>query len=78
MPEPRSHLYTATMQPATCFVDRNSDKPMWFRYKPRCILLARCCCKLRWAKHLLVQVFYDGWRFWCRPGRGCKKGEPNA
>ena len=72
------HIYTAPMQPATRFVDRNGDKPLWFRNKTHRLLWTGCCHKRRWAKYVLVQTFYDGLRFWCAPGHGCKKGKSHA
>ena len=30
-----------------------------------------CCHRRRPARNLEVTVFYDGVRYWCRPGKGC-------
>jgi hypothetical protein len=70
------HIFTAPLQPATRFVDRTGERPMWFRCKPRRLLRAECCYKDRWAKYVRVQVYWDGIRVWCAPGHGCKKGKP--
>lgn len=67
------HLYAAPWQPATRFVDRGSGKPHWTRFTPRTLLACYGCGYRRWAKNLRVQVFYDAWRFYCRPGKGCQK-----
>lgn len=66
------HIFTASMQPATNFVDRNCEKPMRFRCKPQSRKFTYCCRKKRFARNLTVQVFYDSIRFWCRDGKGCK------
>lgn len=66
------HIYTATLQPATRFVDRSLGKPMWFRCNPRKVYWTDCCLQRRWAKYVLVQVYYDCTRRWCVAGHGCK------
>ena len=66
------HIYTAPSQPATRFVDRNGDKPVWFRCNPRRMWWTHCCHKRRWAKHVRVQVYYDALYIWCAKGHGCK------
>jgi len=67
------HIYTAPLQSATQFVDRNIKPPIWHRNKPRTPIHCWACWRRRWAKYLRVQVYYDSIRFWCAPGRGCKK-----
>jgi hypothetical protein len=70
---PEIHIYSASTQPATRFVDRCGEKPIWFRYKPHTIFFTECCLAWRWAKYVRVQVYYDGLRRWCVEGRGCKQ-----
>jgi hypothetical protein len=68
------HIYRERLQPATCFVDRTlPGSGIWSRYSPRRLFRAHCCGKLRWAKYVRVQVYYDGIRQWCAKGHGCKK-----
>lgn len=68
-----AHIYTAALQPATRFVDRNSERPMHFHFKPRKLIATDCCRKRRWAKYVRVRVFYDGMSRWCAEGHGCKR-----
>lgn len=63
------HIYTAPSQPATRF--NLGDGGGWIRNNPRRLIWCKLCAKLHWAKYMVVQVFYDGWRFWCAPGHGC-------
>lgn len=53
------HVFAAKLQPATKYVDHNFDKPRTFRNHPRRLLRCASCGVLRWAKNLLVQVYYD-------------------
>jgi hypothetical protein len=69
------HLYTAPTQPATCFVDNNIDPPMTITFTPRQLIYTDCCHKRRWARSVVVQVYWDGLRRWCADGHGCKKGK---
>lgn len=69
------HLYTAPVQPATCFVDRTDSPPMKFRFAPHATLFTNCCRTRRWAKHLQVRVYYDHFSLTCAPGHGCKRGK---
>jgi hypothetical protein len=66
------HIYSEPSQPTRCFIDRNFDPAETFTMHPRAALRTDCCHKLRWAQYVVVQVFYDGLRRWCSPGRGCK------
>ena len=64
--EQKVHIYRAPLEPATS---------LW---NDRRLLRADCCKKRRWAKYLLIQVYYDGFRIWCKPGHGCKTQKGNV
>lgn len=67
------HLFTAASQPATRFVDRTmTGRTFWFRFGPQKLFWCKGCGRRRWAKNMRVQVFYDGWRFWCKEVCGNK------
>ena len=68
-----AHIFTAPMQPATNFVDRNGDKPMRVKCSPHALKRCWKCRKQRRAKNLFVQVFYDSIRYWCKNRHKCKK-----
>lgn len=73
MEKTRYHIYTARLQPATNFVDNNFDPPRRIKWSEWD--LARCwnCQKLHRLKNMVVQVYYDGLRFFCRDKVKCKK-----
>jgi len=56
------HIFTAEMQEATNF---ESDG-MTFTCKPNSLRPCCRCRRMRRAKNLTVQAFYDGARFWCK------------
>jgi hypothetical protein len=66
------HIYTAPAQPATDFIDCCGEEEMRFQYSPRHLFWCVRCRRRRWAGHLVAQVYYDGVRFWCASGHGCK------
>ena len=67
------HIYTAPLQPATCFEDRIGTDTFTFRLAPRSRIYTDCCRVRRWAKYVQVQVYADYFYRWCAPGYGCKK-----
>jgi len=77
------HLFAARGQPATDFWDKTMPGPehmnLHFQYSPRRLFRCRECGRLRWAKNLSVQVYYDSLRFFCteqemhRGRRRCKR-----
>ena len=69
------HVYTRAHQPATRYrVDSGSTfGARWFRNAANRLIPAQCCGKMRPARNLTVQVFYDSVPFWCRAGKGCKR-----
>lgn len=69
------HLFTAKLQPATFIVDHSDDPPMVFQNPPRSLVRCGKCNRRRWAEHAQAQAYYDGIRYWCAPGHGCKKGK---
>ena len=71
-------IYSSDSEPATrwCWNNPIREKGQWRRYivnKPRRLVRAWCCNKLRWAQNCVVQVYYDQVPHWCRAGKGCKK-----
>jgi len=68
------HIHTAPMQPATRFVIhvRENGRRIWCRCSPRSLHRCSRCGRRRWAKNLLVQVFYDGIYHYCRNRDGCE------
>lgn len=71
----RIHVYHVPMQPATNYLDHHvpGRAPMRFRQPGNRLRWCFNCRKRRPAKNLLVQVSYDNVKFWCKPGKGCKK-----
>lgn len=63
------HIYRTKEQKATRY---KCDAGFVVRYSPTATLWANCCRRLRWAKNLTVQSYYDGDRFFCIKGKGCK------
>lgn len=62
------HVFTASLQDATNFVVDGHR----FRCGPRALRRCWRCGKLRWAKSVRVQVFYDSIRYWCKNPK-CKR-----
>lgn len=67
-----THIYTAQMQPATNFIDRCSEVEIVGGFEPNLMIFTDCCNKKRPAKDCVVQCYYDGFRVWCAPEKGCK------
>lgn len=71
------HIFRATGQPATRFTNPHLNEPgkrkHWYRYSPRTQFWCWKCDRRRWAKSLVVHVYYDSTRFYCRKGHGCLK-----
>lgn len=65
------HIYTTPKQKATRYRDAGGFGII--NNKPQSLIRAWCCNKGRWAKNLTVQSYYDGDRYWCVEGKGCKK-----
>lgn len=66
------HIYRASMQPATCWVDNNGPEPFEVRWPAHSLLWCLCCHQKRLAKNCVVQAYYDCVMCWCAPGKGCK------
>lgn len=67
------HIYRAKNQPATRYLfDLGDGIRHWFVSGKRSLFPCFECRKRRWAKNLFVQVYYDGERFFCREGKGCR------
>ncbi len=67
------HIYTVPGQKATQYRVEFGDTDITITNKPHSKLVAWCCGEIRLAKNLRVQAYYDGPRFWCIKGKGCKK-----
>jgi hypothetical protein len=66
------HIFTAPMQPATCWVDHHVDPPITFSGSPYRLVYVSCCRQWRQARYAVVQSYYDGADYWCAPGAGCR------
>ena len=70
------HVHAAAGQPATRY--RVSLAPddgldgLWIRNHRRALMRCFRCKRLRWAKNMFVQVYYDGVYQFCKEGRGCR------
>lgn len=67
------HVYAAKRQPATRYLVDLGRVRTWIRCPERRPMFARCCKRMRIARNLLVQVYYDGVYASCKPGKGCKE-----
>ena len=65
MSEGTSHIFSASNQPATDFMDYTFGPPERIVCSPFAIRRCWKCRKRRIAKNLTVQVFYDGNRYFC-------------
>jgi hypothetical protein len=71
------HVYTRGHQPATRYkVDVGDVKPFWIKSPPNRMYRTNCCRRLRRARNLSVQVYYDATYYWCNKGTGCKVHSP--
>lgn len=66
------HIYWAGQQPATAFSDKTFDPPMAGGYPADKMIFCDSCDECWPASQMVVQCYYDGRRFWCAPGHGCK------
>lgn len=64
------HIFVARNQNATRY---KLEGIGWIKHKPFTRLWTDCCRERRIAKNLSVQAYYDGPRFFCKDGKGCKK-----
>ena len=62
------HVFTERDQAATDYLDCNLEPPMRFTHSPRQRLWCWTCHRERWAKNMIVHVYYDSTRFFCREG----------
>lgn len=69
------HIYAESKQSAVKFMDYTFDPPMVHGYGPRKLIYTECCSMRHRAENIVVQCYYDGWRFWCAQGHGCKDPE---
>jgi hypothetical protein len=72
--EPEVHIYTTGFQPATNYRDASNPdhRPIRFRNGRRKLIQCSVCYRMRQARNLVVQVYYDMHRFVCKNGKGCK------
>ena len=69
---PPVHVYSVRHEPATCFnVGAPRGQHRYVRSPGGRSLWTSCCKRLRPARNLTVQVYYDEVKFWCRAGKGC-------
>ena len=67
------HIYRASDQPATRHrVDLGDLGARWFTYPAHKRFWTHCCDQRRYAKNLIIHVYYDGSYFFCKTGKGCK------
>jgi hypothetical protein len=67
------HIYSAANQPATRFkIDVGGIKPFWRRCKRRTLMVCWNCRTQHRAENMVVQVYYDSIRPFCKVGTGCK------
>lgn len=62
------HVFVERKQPATDYWCSHIEPPMRFQMDDRCRLRCYNCGRIRWAKNMLVQVYYDCTRFTCVEG----------
>lgn len=69
------HIYVAPGQPATDWIDRNTDPPIKGGWRPR--QRARCstCDAVREMRNLTVQLYYDATYFHCVEGHEHPNGD---
>ena len=66
------HIYSASLQLATAFVDDCGEVEMRSGYAPDKMIFCDSCDECWPASQMIVQCYYDGRRFWCANGHGCK------
>lgn len=69
------HIFTTKKQPATNYIHSAGFR---IKYPPKKRIRACCCNEVREARFLGVQSYYDGDRFYCVDGKGCKRPRKNA
>lgn len=66
------HIFSAENQPATDFTDYTFDPPARYTSSPRAMAWCWRCRKRHRRENMVVQCFYDGWRFFCKD-KNCKR-----
>lgn len=61
----RLHIYRARSQPLTRYTDDVGERRFTVRTNPRKQFECGNCWRKRWAKNLVIQVYYDGVYIWC-------------
>lgn len=64
------HIFTAAKQPMTRYRYDMGFKKVIVRTPPRKQFRCLKCWRMRWAKNLVIQVYYDTHYIWCV--EGCK------
>lgn len=67
------HIFSADAQPATRWRDPYDQQ--WYRCNPRRQRRCHLCRRRRWAKSLLVQVYYDTIRVYCADTTACQHAQ---
>lgn len=68
----RIHIYAASWQPATNWVDANIDPPGRGGFSAGTLIWCDCCGKRRRAANVVLQIYFDSTRRWCAPDKGCR------
>ena len=66
------HVYRASDQKATRYRETFGDKTFIVTNPPRRCFPCKKCKRMRYARNLVVHVYYDGTYYFCAPGKGCK------
>jgi hypothetical protein len=60
------HIFRANCQPLTSYaIEIGERSPLRLRNHPRKQFECDQCWRKRWAKNLVIQVYYDGVYIWC-------------
>lgn len=66
------HVYSAVKNDAHDYMDTTFDPPLHFTMDPATMLFCHKCDECWPASQMVVQCYYDGRNYWCKPGHGCK------
>jgi hypothetical protein len=68
------HVFVESAQPATAYRDSHGPMPkkVW-RCNPRRLIHCHLCGRKRWAKNMVVKVYYDCSQYFCREEAKCRR-----
>lgn len=69
------HIYAAKGQPATKWIDRNTEKPIKGGWPAHRLFYCDTCGARRQARNLVVQLYYDATYFHCKEGHEHQFGD---